>query len=283
MTTRRSWLIYGVLLAIWAVLLGWQAIEHTRGSRRHTQYRLADGTLVPGITTVTGLLDKPGLAVAANRLGLQGIDSGIHWKGLASIGSLAHKLIEHRLKLTDPTTDLRDFTANEIESARKSESKFSQWIAQRQFEYIDSEFQLVSEKHRYGGTGDCFARVNGKLSYVDFKTGGLYLEAEMQGAANAENLIENDRGQVEQFILLGLPRNDEEDFHEKVVAVGERRHELLFLMFLSLRDAYGYRQELESVKKIALRNAANNVVPWEDVQLNAQLRASIIAKGGAPA
>src|SRR6185369_5983776 len=30
MTTRRSWLIFGVLLAIWAVLLGWQAIEHTR-------------------------------------------------------------------------------------------------------------------------------------------------------------------------------------------------------------------------------------------------------------
>ena len=30
MITRRSWLIYGVMLAIWAVLLGWQAVEHTR-------------------------------------------------------------------------------------------------------------------------------------------------------------------------------------------------------------------------------------------------------------
>ena len=261
-----------------------KAIEHTRGSRRHTQYRLADDTLVPGITTITGMLDKPGLAIAANRLGLQGIDSGIHWKGLAAIGTLAHKLIEHRLKLTDPTTDLRDFTANEIESARKSEAKFNQWVAQRQFEFLDSEFQLVSERHRYGGTGDCFARVNGKLTYVDFKTGGLYLEAEMQGAANSENLMENGR-LVEQFILLGLPRNDEEDFHEKVVAVGERRHELLFLMFLSLRDAYGYRQELESVKKVALRNSANNVVPWEDVQLNVALKASIAAreKGVQPA
>lgn len=259
-----------------------RAIEHTRGSRRHTQYRLADETLVPGITTITGMLDKPGLAVAANRLGLQGIDSGIHWKGLASIGTLAHKLIEHHLRASDPTTDLRDFTANEIESARKSEAKFAIWKAQRQFRFIESEFQLVSVKHRYGGTGDCYAEVNGKLSYIDFKTGGIYLESEMQGAANSENLIENGRP-VEQFILLGLPRTDEEDFHEKIIEVGERRHELLFLMFLSLRDAYGYRQELESVKKVALRSAANNVVPWEDVQLNAQLRASIAAKGGAPA
>jgi len=30
MITRRSWLIYGVMLAIWAVLLGWQAVEHDR-------------------------------------------------------------------------------------------------------------------------------------------------------------------------------------------------------------------------------------------------------------
>src|SRR5260221_194556 len=30
MTPRRSWLIYGVLLAIWGVLLGWQTVEHIR-------------------------------------------------------------------------------------------------------------------------------------------------------------------------------------------------------------------------------------------------------------
>jgi len=30
MIPRRSWLIYGVLLAIWGVLLGWQTVEHTR-------------------------------------------------------------------------------------------------------------------------------------------------------------------------------------------------------------------------------------------------------------
>src|SRR5687768_11080950 len=62
--------------------------ETTRLSKRHTQYLTADGTLVPGVTTITGQMDKPALAFAANRLGLQGIDSGVHWKGLAAIGTL---------------------------------------------------------------------------------------------------------------------------------------------------------------------------------------------------
>ena len=30
MLTRRSWLVYGVLLAIWVLLIGWQAAEHLR-------------------------------------------------------------------------------------------------------------------------------------------------------------------------------------------------------------------------------------------------------------
>src|SRR5436305_14864104 len=38
MTTRRNWWIYGLMLAIWAVLLGWQGIEHSlvRKSARAT-------------------------------------------------------------------------------------------------------------------------------------------------------------------------------------------------------------------------------------------------------
>jgi len=30
MIPRRSWWIYGLLLAIWGVILGWQVAEHTR-------------------------------------------------------------------------------------------------------------------------------------------------------------------------------------------------------------------------------------------------------------
>jgi len=44
-------------------------------TKAHTRYYLADGTLVPGSTTVCGVLNKPALVRWANQLGLQGIDS----------------------------------------------------------------------------------------------------------------------------------------------------------------------------------------------------------------
>ncbi len=31
--TRRSWFVYGTLLAIWLVLIGWQTAEHIRVRR----------------------------------------------------------------------------------------------------------------------------------------------------------------------------------------------------------------------------------------------------------
>ena len=33
MMTRRSWFVYGTLLAIWMILMGWQAAEHLRVRR----------------------------------------------------------------------------------------------------------------------------------------------------------------------------------------------------------------------------------------------------------
>src|SRR5579863_1959906 len=33
MMTRRSWFVYGTLLAIWIILLGWQTAEHGRVKR----------------------------------------------------------------------------------------------------------------------------------------------------------------------------------------------------------------------------------------------------------
>jgi hypothetical protein len=34
MITFRSWAVYGMLAAIWGALLGWQAAEHIRVSKR---------------------------------------------------------------------------------------------------------------------------------------------------------------------------------------------------------------------------------------------------------
>jgi signal transduction histidine kinase len=53
MITRRSWLVYGTLLAIWFVLIGWQAVEHIR-VRHSAQQKLVDRT--KDISNTLGLL-----------------------------------------------------------------------------------------------------------------------------------------------------------------------------------------------------------------------------------
>lgn len=218
--------------------------EATRLSKRHIQYRDSKGTLLPGVTTVVNQLDKPALAFAANKLGLQGIDSSAHWKGLAAIGSLAHKMLEHKLKGTDATEDLKDFTENEQSRARNSVARFDDWVKGRDFQFLDSEFPLVSEKWGYGGTGDCLAVIDGVLSYTDFKTGAIYLEAELQGAACAELLKEHGKD-VKQIVLLGLPRGDDDTFHQKVITSWDTH----FQMFRSLLDVYRIRQVLNAQKE----------------------------------
>ena len=41
----------------------------TKRSRAHITYKLADGTAVPGVTTVLSVLNKPALVKWANNLG----------------------------------------------------------------------------------------------------------------------------------------------------------------------------------------------------------------------
>jgi hypothetical protein len=41
MMTRRSWVVYGMLVAIWAMLMIWQAAEHLRG-RQAFQHKVVD-------------------------------------------------------------------------------------------------------------------------------------------------------------------------------------------------------------------------------------------------
>ena len=41
--------------------------------RAHQRYKIEDGTIVPGVTTVVGILNKPALVPWANKLGLEGI------------------------------------------------------------------------------------------------------------------------------------------------------------------------------------------------------------------
>ena len=84
-------------------------------STAHIRYKTSTGAVVPGTTTITGLLAKPFLITWANRLGLEGIDSTKYRDEAADIGTLAHAMVQAHLQ--KETLDFTNYTALQIDLA----------------------------------------------------------------------------------------------------------------------------------------------------------------------
>lgn len=207
-------------------------------SKAHTVYKLANGTRVPGATTVTGLLNKPYLVKWANNLGLDGIDSSKYVDEAAKAGTLAHALVlEH---LTGEKVDLDQFTAQQIDLAENSILSFFEWEKRHKIEAVWCERPMVSEKMKFGGTIDCLAYVDGELELIDFKTGkAVYEEYFVQTSAYRELLKENGFD-AKRIRILRIGRDETEGFEERVVTDSTK----YFKIFQDLLDIYYLKREL---------------------------------------
>ncbi len=185
----------------------------------HQRYHLKDGTQVPGVTTILGVLDKPFLVAWAKRLGLQGIDSRKYTDEAASVGTLAHYLVECELASIEP--ELADYTPNQLERARHSLGHFHEWRAQHDLDPLLVEAQLISERYRYGGTVDCIAWLDGVLTLIDNKTSsGIYDEHRWQVSAYMTLAHEHDQPCTGARILR-IPRSENEGLIEHVLSRSE--------------------------------------------------------------
>lgn len=184
-------------------------------SKAHQRYKTSDGRPCVGVTTVTGKIAKPYLVNWANKLGLDGYDVSTYVDALARIGTLAHYLIECDIKGSTP--DVKDYTANELESAQGSFKKWLDWKAKNNFKLIQSEFQMVDDKLQYGGTCDIYAEVNGKKCILDIKTSkSCYSEHRTQVVAYGK-LAKTNGLQVDEVRILRVGRSENEGFEDVLV------------------------------------------------------------------
>jgi hypothetical protein len=189
--------------------------EKISAGKPHTRYKLADGTLVPGVTTVLSVLNKPGLVRWANQLGLQGIDTTTYVDGLARIGTLAHGLIEE--DLGGPAVDRSLWSPEEMDRAENSLLKWYEWRKSHQIHPELIEHPMVSEEHRYGGTVDCYGLLDGVPTILDIKTAKqVYDEHLVQVAAYAQLVRETGRP-VDAVRVLQVGRTEDEGFTERVI------------------------------------------------------------------
>jgi len=208
--------------------------------KQHTVYKVG-GKRVPGVTTILGVLAKPALIKWANNLGLQGIDSSKYVDALARIGTLAHYLVECEWKGEEP--DLSTFTPEEVDRAENALLKFWAWREKHEVEPILVEEPLVSETCFYGGTIDCYARVDGELTLIDLKTSkGIFDEHVHQLAAYCQLLSENGH-EVESARILRIGRDESEGFEERVFTPGSLSAD--WEIFNSCLAIYNARKELK--------------------------------------
>ncbi len=196
-------------------------------SRQHTIYKNAAGVRLPGVTTLVGLRDKPALPPAANKLGLQGIDSVAHWKELAVIGRATHAMVYAELSGTK--FDPQDYTPRQIDRAENGFIKFLDWLKGHKLEPIILEQPLVSERHQWGGTPDIYCRLDGRLELIDAKSGaGIWPEHWFQLAGYA-TILEEHGHKVEARRILNIGRDETEDFLEEV-RVGQPKEDEVWIL-----------------------------------------------------
>jgi hypothetical protein len=201
--------------------------------KAHIKYTLADGTLVPGVTTVLGILNKPALIPWANKLGLQGIEVGKFVDDKAAIGTLAHQMIADYLRGIE--TDTSEYSKMQIDQAENSVLSFFEWEKAHKLHPILIEEPMVSERHGFGGTLDLITTINGEpeLCLIDFKTsGGIFPEMFVQVAAYRGLAFEHELD-IKKVRILRIGRTDDEGFEDKPVNHLDKRWEI-FLHCLAI-------------------------------------------------
>ena len=203
--------------------------------KAHIRYRTKDNKIVPGITTVLGLLNKPALINWSWNLGMQKIDYRTFRDDKADIGTLAHAMITD--KLIGKDTDVADYSRNQIDQAENSCLSFWEWEKDHKIEEVFFvERPLVSETYNFGGTLDIYAQVNGKKEIIDLKTGkGIYDEHCYQ-VATLRVLLQEHNFVVDGTRIVNIPRSEDEGFLEKVIT--EEENETGWKIFHHLLQVY---------------------------------------------
>jgi hypothetical protein len=213
--------------------------------KAHTRYRLENGLIVPGVTTITGVglgWNTQVLIRWANKMGLAGVDTAKYVDDKAAIGTLAHAMVTDSLQGIETDTD--DYSSNQIKSAENSALSFFEWANGRDIIPFLIEQPLVSEVYKFGGTPDIYARIDGKFELIDLKTGsGIYDEMTVQVTAYSHLLIENECP-VDRVRILNIPRTEDEAFIEKLIS--REQQVVAWKIFLNCLENYQLKKGIQA-------------------------------------
>lgn len=202
--------------------------------KAHISYKLADGSKVPGASTIAKLGDDPGALIHwAWQCGVDGEDYKKVRDTAADIGTLAHFMIQCFLRGEEP--DLAEFSYADAAKASICFLKFLDFWEREGLEVVATEVPLVSEACGFGGTVDLIAV--DKLSQVltiDWKTSDAIWPSHGFQIA-AYNLLWNENhpeSESQTCLIARIGKKDSEDF--EIRRINREINQRVFLAQLNL-------------------------------------------------
>lgn len=259
-------------------------VTQKSGSRT---YVLEDGTELPSVTTILGVIGKPALvnwAASTERALVMDAAADLYQdvaktppmsrptyvstldrrigtvkahkrenEKATEIGGQAHKLIEWSIrKAMGQTVGAEPRVRDE---AMHAYLRFEEWARDHNVTPLMTEQTVWSRTHRYAGTLDLVADVDGVRTLIDFKTSkSIYAEAHLQNVAYQVALAEMGHAPCLAGCIVRVPKNTNDPAFE--VQATPSVDELLPI-FLSVRVLYDW-WAAEDVKSKAAWMAKRN-------------------------
>ncbi len=194
-------------------------------------YHLKDGTPVPRTTEIIDAFDpkfglrdwiyntgiEAGLVRASNARypeapPLPEVSYKDKRDSAGSVGTAVHAMIQAYIKgfMTETEFLFSALSSLQRENVNRSFEAFTKWVDKKEIEWLETEVELVSEAHRYGGTLDAVGVMEGKLVLFDWKTAaGAYPSHLLQLAAYRQLWNENNPlKRIEQTYMVRFSKTD---------------------------------------------------------------------------
>lgn len=214
-----------------------------------------EGVKVPGVTTIIGRFKQSDALIGwAAKCAREGKNHNEVRDRAAAVGSAAHDLVE-RFLASDPLpkpSDVGEFYKLNAEDAKLASGAFKSWrswyASLPSFELEAQEVQLTHGKHRFGGTPDCVAIIDGKRCLLDWKTSKAVNDDHMIQAATYRELWEwnmDKDNPIDRIIIVHLHKSGKKASEHEIDA---EYCEQLWDIFLTMRRLYDKLDAVDMAK-----------------------------------
>lgn len=215
-----------------------------------------DNEIIYGVTSICGILNKPAILFWAVNKAVDYIDKNLkvgvavdeigkvnllkeakyahrrHKETAGDLGTIVHTWLEGYIKAVLNKLPLPELPINK--EIRLGVETVLDWIKKHEITFISSERKVYSKKHKYAGTLDAEARINGHLAVIDFKTSsGIYPEHFLQTSAYVKALEEETGNKYDYTVIVLIPKNGGEFKYAK-----NENIDLYFRSFLGCLENY---------------------------------------------